>query len=38
VSPNEARGSVKLGTMRYVLGISTVVAIVVLVIAYFAVR
>jgi hypothetical protein len=38
LSPNEARQSVKLGTMRYVLAISTVAAAVVLLIAYFIVR
>jgi hypothetical protein len=38
LSPNEARQSVKLGTMRYVLAISTVATIVVFVIAYFLVR
>lgn len=38
LSPNEARQAVKLGTMRYVLAISTVAAAVVLVIAYFIVR
>jgi hypothetical protein len=38
LSPNEARQAVKLGSMRYVLAISTVAAAVVLLIAYFIVR
>lgn len=38
LSPNESRQAVKVGAMRYVLGISTVAVIVVLVIAYFLVR
>ena len=37
VSPNQARAAVKTGPMRYVLGVSTVLAIVALVIAYFLV-
>jgi hypothetical protein len=38
LSPNEARQAVKLGTMRYVLGISTVAVIVLFVVAYFLAR
>jgi hypothetical protein len=38
LSPNEARQAVELGTMRYVLAISTLVTIVVLAVAYYLVR
>jgi hypothetical protein len=38
LSPNESRQAVKIGPMRYVLGISTAAVIVAFVVAYFLVR
>lgn len=35
-TPNEARQGVKTGHMRYVLGISLALAVITMVIAYFA--
>lgn len=38
LSPDEARQAVKVGPMRYVLGISTAAVIAAFVVAYFMVR
>ena len=37
VSPNEARAGIKLGTMRYVLGISLAAVVIGFLVAYFVV-